>query len=198
VVLLMDSGSRLGLLLVNAVAKCHSPAHRYRLSGLVSIRRRLQTAYRGRRSGWLSAQPSPHQAGRSICPSARSSLPPSVPSPGGQVSGMARAWQPRDSQRVGTVRCHPADLPKGYQAAQRGQAWHTQPAVRPIGCPRRAAWSGDARSTGWQLARLVDSEQIRSKRPISVRHQMTRDNTNVHANAQLRHRPDEGRPLNPA
>jgi hypothetical protein len=42
-------------------------------------------------------------------------------SPDGQVSGMAGSEQPL--RMVGPPWCHPDDLPEGYHAASRGQAW---------------------------------------------------------------------------
>lgn len=57
-----------------------------------------------------------------------------MPSPGGQVSGMwARAGGLR--QEWGAVRCHPDDLPEGYQTAARGQARRGRPGVVRRGAP---------------------------------------------------------------
>ena len=57
-----------------------------------------------------------------------------MPSPGGQISGMANT-----SANPGAVEVagwgHPADLPKGYHAAPRGHAWQAHPAVSSNGAP---------------------------------------------------------------
>jgi hypothetical protein len=65
---------------------------------------------------------------------------------------------------VGRVR-HPADLPEGYHTAPQGQSW-TRPAGCCVeGCPRGAAWSGCARSTGCRTSPSVqDHRWARSSR----------------------------------
>jgi hypothetical protein len=62
-----------------------------------------------------------------------------MPSPGGQVSGMAAP-------------CHPDDLPEGYHTATRGRSCRSSAGGRIEGRPRASAWSGCARSTGWHSA----------------------------------------------
>jgi hypothetical protein len=76
-----------------------------------------------------------------------------------QISGMAdrertAGWV--DADRVG----HPVDLPKGYHAVPRGQAWRTRPVTDSGCCPRGTAWSGCARSTGYPTMTSAQDHQV--------------------------------------
>jgi hypothetical protein len=61
--------------------------------------------------------------------------------------------------------CHPIDLPEGYHAVPRGQAWQLNLCWEEC-CPRGAAWSGGARPTGYHTDLSV---QDRSLGPSSRR-----------------------------
>ncbi|MCA1695947.1 MAG: hypothetical protein LC749_15155, partial [Actinobacteria bacterium] len=69
-----------------------------------------------------------------------------VPSPGGQISGMAghKHGLAGRVDRVG----HPVDLPPGLPRGDPGTELTEVAAGRIEGCPRIAARSGSARSTG--------------------------------------------------
>ena len=76
-----------------------------------------------------------------------------MPSPGGQVSGMADTSA--KPGRWGSGVWHPADLPEGYHAAPRGHAWQARPAVSGDGAPGAPRGRANARSTGCHTAPSV-------------------------------------------
>jgi hypothetical protein len=85
----------------------------------------------------------------------------------GQACGMARAWRSASCGGVGWAGCHPIDLPKGYQATARGQAWHGQ---RRWGCmlPPRCGLIGLCQVDG--MARVARSQKLSTRvvRPAPV------------------------------
>ena len=105
-----------------------------------------------------------------------------MPSPGGQaVSGMVgTALGLRDE--VGTSGAIPTTSPRATRPHHGGKPGMTGVGISES-CPRAAARSGYARSTGWHLGRSVGTEQIRSEPPISLRHHPAPDDTNAPAQA---------------
>jgi hypothetical protein len=77
----------------------------------------------------------------------RSADQPNMPSPGGQISGMAGHQRGPRLGRVDRV-WHPIDLPPGLPRGDPGAELPEVVAYRVEGCPRVAAWSDYARSTG--------------------------------------------------
>ena len=92
---------------------------------------------------------------------------------------------------VGAGARHLPDLPEGYHAAPRAQAWQDRPGGGMACCARGAARSGVARSRRWRFGPRVvgGTEHFRSGPPVRrrlalapgatnpqlIRHPMTRD-----------------------
>ena len=57
---------------------------------------------------------------------------------------------------------HPVDLPEGYHTSSRGQSWASGGGGCVEGCPRDAAWSGVARSTGCHTSPSVGTIKSRA------------------------------------
>jgi hypothetical protein len=80
------------------------------------------------------------------------------------LAGRAGLRDGRPRTRAGWVGVdrvgHPADLPEGYHALPRGQAWHARPVADSKCCPRGTAWSGYARSTGCPTGLSVQDHQV--------------------------------------
>ncbi len=74
------------------------------------------------------------------------SISTTLPSPGGQVSGMASHQKCRTC-RVGGV-WRPLNLPQGLPHANPGAEPHGACGGSVEGCPRAGVWPGDARSRG--------------------------------------------------
>jgi hypothetical protein len=70
-----------------------------------------------------------------------------MPSPGGQASGMAATSTGGTGPGVGRVR-HPIDLPPGLPHGSPGAELPEAVAGRVVGCPRGAVWSGSAKADG--------------------------------------------------
>ena len=103
-----------------------------------------------------------------------------MPSPGGLSPG----WSAQRSA-CGTrwdVRCHPDDLPEGYQTAPRGQAWHDRCGYQRK-LPPRCGPVGLRQVDGMAPRQTpVGTERIRSEPPSSPHHHPAPGDTN----AQLR------------
>jgi hypothetical protein len=87
-----------------------------------------------------------------------------MPSPGGQVSGIARASG--RARSGGRGQRHPIDLLHGYQAAARGQAGHGRPAVDVAVAPELYRWHRrSAINNDSQLRRASRSRRLRRHPP---------------------------------
>jgi hypothetical protein len=81
-----------------------------------------------------------------------------MPSPGGQISGMASYDNCCGWVGWGGV-WHPIDLLEGYHTATWGQSRITHVPVSSRGCPQAAVWLGYARSTGCHTSPSVQDRR---------------------------------------